>query len=267
VSDRQFLHGHWYRQKIGQSGHRFLNGSIEIGHIVQRRLILFDIDGTLIASNISGRRVMAYALQEAYGTVGALDGYSFAGKTDLGIVKHLLTGAGLDNEQIRTGLPRFYELMSRKGKEVFAQEWLVPCPGVVSLLATLRTIPKVALGMQTGNIRPTAQQKLRAAGLEPSWFPFAGYGSDSSEREGLLPAAWRRAKELTGYAFTGHNTVVVGDTPGDVLSAQANGAPVIAVASGTYTLERLAEYRPDYLLSDLSDTQVALKILTGAESA
>ncbi|UCG23155.1 MAG: HAD family hydrolase [Chloroflexota bacterium] len=232
---------------------------------MRQRLILFDIDGTLIASNFSGRRVMAYALHEAYGTVGALDGYSFAGKTDLGIVKHLLTGAGLEDARIRSGLPRFYDLMAQKGEEVFAGEGLVPCSGVEPLLAALRAEAQIMLGLQTGNIRSTAFQKLRAAGLEPAWFPVAGFGSDSTDRTGLLPAAWRRANELTGYTFTGHNTVVIGDTPGDVLAAQANSASVLAVASGTYSVETLAEYRPDYLLSDLNDTLSVLRTLTGAE--
>ena len=232
---------------------------------MQQRLILFDVDGTLIASNFSGRRVMAYALQEAYGTVGALDGYSFAGKTDLGIVMHLLTVAGIDEARISSGLPRFYDLMAEKGEEVFAQEGLTPCSGVESLLAALRADPRFLLGLQTGNIRPTAFQKLRAAGLDPSWFRIGGFGSDSADRAGLLPAAWRQANELTGNGFAGHNTVVVGDTPGDVLSARANNAPVLAVASGTYSIQALAENRPDYLLSDLNDTQRVLGIVTGTE--
>ena len=149
---------------------------------------------------------------------------------------------------------------------MFVQEGLVPCPGVVSLLAALRAEPKIVLGLQTGNIRPTAIQKLYAARLKPAWFPVGGFGSDSADRAGLLPAAWRRAQELTGYTFTGHNTVVIGDTLGDVLAAQANGALVLAVASGTYSLETLAECRPDYLLPDLKDTERVLRILVGPES-
>jgi phosphoglycolate phosphatase-like HAD superfamily hydrolase len=118
------------------------------------------------------------------------------------------------------------------------------------------------LGLQTGNIRPTGQQKLRAAGIDPEWFPVAAFGSDSVDRVGLFPVAWQRAKELTGYTFTGHNTVAIGDTPGDVLSAQANGVLAIAVASGFCSFDDLAECQPDYLWPDLSDTESVLSVLT-----
>lgn len=231
---------------------------------MQKRLILFDIDGTLIASNFAGRQVMGAALENVYGTAGALETYSFAGKTDLGIVNDLLTGAGLDRTTIQSGLPCLYDSMAEQGTLHFSEDGLIPCPGVNLLLAALLDDSRVLLGLQTGNIRPTAQQKLRAAGLNPEWFPVAAYGSDSAERAGLLPVAWRRATRLTGQAFTGHNTIVIGDTPGDIQSAKANGALAVAVASGTFSLAALAEHRPDYLLQDLSDTIGIVGLLTGA---
>ncbi len=232
---------------------------------MQKRLILFDIDGTLIASNFAGRQVMGIALENVYGTAGALERYSFAGKTDLGIISDLLTGAGLDIPTIQSSLPRLYDSMAEHGRLHFRENALIPCPGVNLLLAALLEDSRVVLGLQTGNIQPTALQKLRAAGLDPKWFPVGAFGSDSAERKGLLPVAWRRAARLTGQAFTGHNTIVIGDTPGDIQSAKANGALAVAVASGTCSLATLTRHQPDYLLQDLSDTAGILALLIEAE--
>ena len=126
----------------------------------------------------------------------------------------------------------------------------------------LRAYSNLVLGLQTGNIQGTALQKLSAAGLNPDWFPVGAYGSDADAREALLPIAWRRANRLTGGTFSGHNTVAVGDTPGDILAARANGAVALAVASGFCGYSELAEFHPDHLLADLSDTERVVRILT-----
>lgn len=228
-----------------------------------RRLILFDIDGTLIATNRSGRQVLRLALREVYGSQGSLDSTAFSGKTDLGIITAAMTAAGLSEATIVAGLPRLYEAMARHGRLIFTLDNLAPCPGILALLAQLRADPDNLLGLQTGNVRATALLKLRAAGLDPAWFPVTAFGSDAADREGLFPVAWRRALELTGKSFSGHNTIAVGDTPGDVLSAQANGVTSLAVASGFSHFEELAECRPDYLLPDLAQTGAVLAMLTG----
>jgi phosphoglycolate phosphatase-like HAD superfamily hydrolase len=226
-----------------------------------RRLILFDIDGTLIATNRAGRRVLGRALREVYGSHGSLDSTSFSGQTDLGIITAAMTAAGLTETAINTGLPRLYQAMARHGQSIFTGDNLVPCPGVLPLLAQLRANPDILLGLQTGNARVTALLKLRAAGLDPAWFPVGAFGSDAATRDGLFPVAWRRARELTGQSFSGHNTFAVGDTPGDILSAQANGVTSLAVASGFSHHQELAVCRPDHLVPDLADTRAILAML------
>lgn len=226
-----------------------------------QRLILFDIDGTLIATNRAGRQVLSLAMREVYGTAGSLDAITFAGRTDLGTITAALTGVGLAQAEIDSGLGQLYSAMTRLGESIFANDNLTPSAGVLPLLAALRAEPHFILGLQTGNVEVTALMKLRAAGLEPAWFPVGAFGSDSATREGLFPVAWRRAFELTGISFSGHNTVAVGDTPGDILSARANGVTSLAVASGFSHSAELAECRPNYLLPDLSDTKMVLTVL------
>jgi phosphoglycolate phosphatase len=230
---------------------------------LSRRLVLFDIDGTLIATNRAGRQVLSHGLHDVFGTHGALDETSFAGKTDLGIIVSALAAAGLAEAEIRPSLPRLYRAMARHGASIFPGDELAPCPGILPLLAELRADPRVILGLQTGNIEATALLKLRAAGLDPAWFPVGAFGSDSVTRAGLFPVAWRRAGRLAAESFSGHNTIAVGDTPGDIQAAQVNGVTCLAVASGFSHFAELAECRPDHLLSDLADTRAVLTILTG----
>lgn len=228
---------------------------------MSRRLILFDIDGTLIATNHAGRQVLGQALVEVYGTHGALDNTSFAGKTDLGIITEALTIGGLRQTEIDARLPRLYDTMAMYGELTFSRDNLAPCPGVMSIVSELRANPDITLGLQTGNVRATALLKLRAAGLDPIWFVVGAFGSDVATREELFPIAWRRARQLTGHLFSGHNTLAVGDTPGDILSAQTNGVATLAVATGFSEIEELVACRPDHLLPDLSDTKSVLTIL------
>lgn len=230
---------------------------------VARRLILFDIDGTLIASNVAGRQVMSRALTEIFGHDGLLANTPFAGKTDLGIITAAMATADLSEAELLPTLPLVYDAMARQGLQTFASGSLEPCPGVMPLLAALRTNPNLVLGLQTGNIQSTALQKLRAAGLDPAWFAVGAFGADSPTRVGLFPVAWMRARRLTGERFSGHNTIAVGDTPGDIASAQANGATVLAVASGFSLYTELVGCRPDFLYPDLSATNTVLTILTG----
>jgi len=250
---------------LGRAGQSLPGFLIDWSASLSAQLILFDVDGTLIATNYTGRWVMSHALREVFGTDGALDSISFAGKTDLGIITSVMAGAGLSAEEISLGLPSVYESMTRHGGVRFFGDNLVPCSGVTTLLETLRTMPRITLGLQTGNVRETALLKLTAAGLDPSWFTVNAFGSDSSAREGLLPVAWRRAMKLTDTSFSGHNTIVVGDTPGDIKSARANGARSLGVASGFCSYSELAEARPDHLLSDLTDTDFVISILTSSD--
>lgn len=225
------------------------------------RLLLFDVDGTLIHSNRAGRAALVYALEEIFGTAGPADSYQMAGKTDPLIITELLQAAGIPPADVEPQLERVYELMAERGQTLFWERGIKPCAGVPALLEALQRRDGVLLGLVTGNARVTAPLKLAAAGLDPTQFRVGAFGSDDRDRNRLPALAMRRATELSGRSVNGADTVVVGDTPADVLSARAGGARAVAVATGGHSAATLAQYNPDHLFENLADTDTVLQIL------
>jgi phosphoglycolate phosphatase-like HAD superfamily hydrolase len=227
------------------------------------RLLLFDIDGTLIKISNAGRQVLRKSLNQVYGIAGPIDEYSFAGKTDLRIIGDLLGAAGLEEGQIATGLPDLFSCMAQWGDILFFQDNLEPCDGVLELLEKVQSRPEFVLGLQTGNSESTAKLKLEPTGIDPSIFHLGAYGSDSANRNDLLPIAWQRASEKMNVNFSGTDTIVIGDTPADIECARVNEAFSIAVASGSYSVELLSKFQPDIVLNDLSDTNRIVELISG----
>ncbi|RIK24131.1 MAG: hydrolase [Anaerolineae bacterium] len=225
------------------------------------RLILFDIDGTLVSSSRTGRKALGQALREVFGTDGELDTYEFAGKTDRRIVHDLLTAEGLSVSEIEARLPELDERMAAAGRELFTPDTVRPCPGVDLLLEALRRRPDVVLALLTGNIRHTAPLKLAAAGIDPTQFRAGAFGSDSLDRNELFDIAIERVRLSTGLHFPTDNVIIVGDTPADIRCARSGGGRVVAVATGPYPAEALNRHEPDFLFSDLSDTDSVLQAM------
>ncbi len=225
------------------------------------KLLLFDIDGTLIRSHGAGREILAAALTELFGTAGPIDSYKMSGKIDYRIITDLLTAVGLTHDEIEANLPNVYALMAEKAHTAFPASDMTACPGVQPLLAALNQHEDALLGLVTGNISSTAPLKLAAAGIDPAQFKLGAYGSDAPTRNQLPIIAMQRARALTGRPFTGQNTIVIGDTPADILCARASKATAVAVASGWHAAHTLARYQPDHLLENLNDTAKTLEIL------
>lgn len=228
---------------------------------MSQRLLLFDVDGTLIRSDGAGRAAMMAALTALFGPLTGAEGYRMDGKTDPRIVADLLTAAGIAPDRIQSSLPLVYERMRTEAEAHYAQHDITPCAGVTSLLARLNGRSDVVLGLVTGNIAQTAPLKLQAAGLDPNQFRLGAYGSDHADRNQLPAIAMQRATTLTGHAFSGANTVVIGDTPADILCARAGGATAVAVASGWHGSSTLAQYHPDHLFDNLTDTEAIISAL------
>ncbi len=225
------------------------------------RLLLFDIDGTLIKGDKAGRLAMGSAMEQMFGTRGSLDTYQMGGKTDMRIITDLLVEAGFEEHQFRHKLPDFYLLMASFAREIYPTRHIESCPGVDVLLANLRNREHIMVGLLTGNAQATAPLKLAAAGIDPAQFVVGAYGSDRLNRDHLIDLALLRANELTDGVMTGDNAVIIGDTPADVQCARAGRARAVAVATGWHAAEALTEHRPDHLFADLRDTEAVLDVL------
>lgn len=195
------------------------------------RLVLFDIDGTLLHCGRQVRPLFGAALEEVFGTAGDVHGYSFAGKTDPRIVLDLMTGAGLPADAVRAALPRVRAAFVERLAAGLDPAQMTLLPGVVDLLERLAGDPDVALGLLTGNWRRGAEIKLAPFDLE-RFFAFGAYGDDGVERSELPPVALERAAAVTGRAFAADDVLIVGDSSEDVACARAHGICCLGVSTG-----------------------------------
>ena len=225
------------------------------------RLFLFDVDGTLVNAGGVGRVAVAIALEEVYGTAGAIDGYDFRGRTDPRIVLDLLGDAGWDEADIRARLATYFDVYLRELDARLADGARVRVlPGVADVVRALSARADAVVGLLTGNIEPGARVKLRSTGLWPL-FRVGAFGSDHMDRRQLPAVARQRARERLGHDIPFDRITIIGDTPLDVDCARASGALAVAVATGRYTGDELSACRPDALFADLSDVTTVLTAL------
>ena len=227
-----------------------------------KRLLLFDIDGTLLSTDGAARRAFHRALIEVYGTTGPIDHHPFNGKTDPQIARELLTLAGLSAAAIDEKLPRLFDTyLAQLEKEVSATDHATRVhPGVRELLDALTGREDIVLALLTGNISRGAELKLGSAGLR-EYFAFGAFGSDCEHRPGLPPVAVQRAKDITGTEFRGRDIVVIGDTPYDIRCGEALGVFTVGVATGGHEAEELLSVGADAVFEDFSDTAAVLRVL------
>jgi len=215
-----------------------------------RRLLLFDIDGTLIHSGGAGVHALIHALKERHGIEDDLRDIEIAGMTDAGIVLSILQKHKIaaTNENITGFLDSYVHFLSselprRKGKLL---------PGVLELLEKLRSRPQVVLALLTGNISRGAQLKLEHYGVW-HFFEFGAFADDHHDRNQLGAFARSRAREKHGREFSAAEIDVIGDTPRDIACGKAFGARTVAVATGSWPAQELAKHEPDFLINDFSD--------------
>lgn len=213
------------------------------------KLLLFDIDGTLVRVNGAGREAVNEALASIADRPISLESVPFSGRTDPVIIEAVLTHNDLPTteamveEVIATYVETMQGALTPADVEVL--------PKVSPLLPRLNDHPDLHLGLVTGNVEPIAYEKLRARGLA-DYFPVGAFGSDHAERNRLPTLATRRAADHAGQAFRpAEHTVIIGDTPHDIECARAAGARVVAVSTGTYSRDELSQHDPDLLLDTL----------------
>jgi len=215
------------------------------------KLVLFDIDGTLVHSGGQAKPVFARAMVEAFGSAGPIDSYDFSGKTDGRIVVDLALAAGIAEATVHERLPALRERYVRELATAFDPGRARVLPGIAALLDALAARDDVVVGLLTGNWRGGAEVKLGAVGL---WerFPFGSFGDDGLDRRELPPVALARAGEHAGRAFRPEDTVIVGDSPLDVDCARAHGISCLAVATGWTAASTLAAEGATWVVEDLA---------------
>jgi phosphoglycolate phosphatase len=224
-----------------------------------KRLILFDIDGTLVTGG-PAKGAFHLALLEVYGEAGPIEEWDFSGKTDPQIARELLREAGLSDSRIDAGLPALWErYLEEMGVRMDAEPTRI-LPGVASLISALEEEVDTALGLLTGNVIGGARLKLRPVGLEAR-FAVGAYGSDHETRNELPGIAMERARIRWRISFEPRTVVVVGDTPRDVECGRWHGTRTLGVATGRFDMETLRRSGADEVLEDLEDTARVLEAL------
>ncbi len=226
---------------------------------MKNRLLLFDIDGTILSTHGIPRIAMGKVLSRRYQNFHYDENFNFSGRTDWEIIEHLLEFGGHTSspELVKIIMQEFAvelesELQNGKPPLVYA--------GVRQLLESLSNLSGIYLGLVTGNIEAGAEIKLSLAKL---WhhFEVGGFGDDARNRSDLPPLAISRAQSLYGVEFGEDETWVIGDSEFDIKCASDNNLRSLAVSTGWTSHDVLAKNNPDYLVEDFSDVDAIQKIL------
>jgi phosphoglycolate phosphatase-like HAD superfamily hydrolase len=223
-----------------------------------KRLLLWDIDSTLITSGGGGDRALKQAVRERFGNEDDLRDIEVAGRTDRHIARSILRKYQL--EPTDEAVSEFLEVYLRYLRDLLPQLNGRVLPGVKEILDRLKTNPDRVLGLLTGNLERGARLKLGRYGLW-DYFEFGAFADDHHDRNELGAFARRRAAEKHGHEFEAARIDVIGDTGHDIACGKIFGARTIAVATGSWTRDQLAEQQPDFLFDDLADVKAVMRAL------
>jgi phosphoglycolate phosphatase len=222
-----------------------------------KHLLLWDIDGTLIASGGAGMRALEVALRTVFGLEGSLAAIDFAGRTDTWIMREVFrtysVPATADN------FSRYFEGYVAALPAELNNPHAHVLPGVRELLRAVTAHGGIAQGLLTGNMRRGAQVKLAYHGLWDE-FEFGAFADDSEDRNELGPHAVRRALERHGVNFAADDVWVIGDTPHDIACGKMIGARTLAVGTGGSTVDQLRAHHPTAVVENLTDTKGMLNL-------
>jgi phosphoglycolate phosphatase-like HAD superfamily hydrolase len=222
------------------------------------KLVLFDIDQTILHSGGAGEKALTMASRDRFGREETLDHIEIAGKTDVWIAHRIFEAHGIEAHQENVGkfLDGYIEYLRT---ELGRNEGRL-LPGFPEILEALARLPNVALGLLTGNLRRGAELKLGHYGVL-DFFAFGAFADDSHERNLLGPFARKRATERHGTDFQAGDIYIIGDTPHDIACAKAIHARSVGVATGRYSRAALEAAGADFVFDDLSDVAGVIRTL------
>lgn len=225
-----------------------------------KKLILWDIDGTLIISGRAGIYALGRAFLKLYGREPDFTNLDVSGRTDQWIARQVLEQQHVPatGENIHSFLESYLEMLS---SELHARPGRV-LPGIIDLLEKFKDHPSVAQGLLTGNLQRGARIKLEHYKVW-HYFAFGAFGDDSALRNELGPHAVRRARDKHAVEFEASNIFVIGDTPHDIACGKAIGAKTIGVATGSFSLEALQAHQPTAVFRNFSDPAAFVRLIEG----
>lgn len=225
-----------------------------------RRLILFDIDGTLLLTGGAGKAAFDQVFAELFGIAGAWKEIHPDGRTDPFLIEELFE-KNLGRRPSPGEEGRVRESYSRKMAQTLQEAPRFRLmPGVTELLPALARQSGVVMGLATGNFEETATLKLKRGDLS-DFFSFGGYGSDHRDRLQLTRIALQRGHQKAGGNVSPEDCFLVGDTAHDIRCGKLLGLTTIAVATGSTPKAELDRHRPDFLLDSLEETEEFLSII------
>lgn len=224
------------------------------------KVVLFDIDGTLLRTDGAGRRSMEHALFTVFGAHGDPE-YRYDGKTDRQITREQMRWAGVSDEIIDARMLDVFALYAERLEQELASgtEQAVLMQGIPPLLERLGAHQQVTLGLLTGNIEAGARQKIRAVDLAWEQFLVNAFGSDHEQRPMLPSVAQQRAAQLLGREVPGERMVIIGDTPADIHCGRSLNVRAIGVATGRYSVQELMAHDPADVFETLADTDAVVE--------
>jgi phosphoglycolate phosphatase-like HAD superfamily hydrolase len=231
---------------------------VKPGRVQPRKLLLWDIDGTILHTGKAGETALGHAMEKLYGVSKGLQGLEIAGRTDKWIVEQLLAREGLAHGERE--IARFLDVYVERLAEELPRRQGGLHPGVWGILEEAHRRPDLVQGLLTGNIEKGARLKLSRYGVN-HFFEFGAFADDSPVRNELGPHAKRRARDRHGEEFPPERIYIIGDTPHDVACARAIGAKAIAVATGSFSVEQLRTCGADAVFSDLGHPENFFRLL------
>ena len=220
--------------------------------LVAHKLLLFDIDGTLVRAGGAGRKALNEAALKLYGKENVCSEFSLAGRTDLwnfATAYRLATGRKPAKRAVEKLYREYLRLLPGYVRRATREKTYILPPGIKTLLNRLKRESGVLLGLGTGNLEEGARIKLGPSGFN-GYFRFGGFGSDSFHRDLILKKAVRRAVAHAGRRIPARDVFVIGDTPYDVAAGRKAGYQTVAVGTGFASWAELVRSRPDHLARD-----------------
>lgn len=231
------------------------------------RILLWDIDGTLIRSvHTGGYKVYTVpVLEEIFGTSGQLSTMRVSGMTDLQIIAEALRDEGYTHDDIRERIHEVSKRITEEARRVTGNgtPFFQVIPGVREMLDVLDQHPRYRSALLTGNIEAMASLKMELVGLEKYFRLPGAFGDESHERKDLPERAADRIRGQLQMNLAPEQFIVLGDTPNDIGCAQHFGARAVALGTGRfYSKEELLECQPDAFLPDLTNQELVLETLS-----